>query len=214
MLLPRSLVLGLTLLWGVAATATSLETTLTQLKQRWDHVQYELPKEQKVAAFDHLAGQWKALAAAHPDRPEPRVWEAITLASEAGAKGGLGALSLVKRARDLLLEAKDLAPDTRDSSLLTTLGSLYDQVPGWPIGFGDRTKAEHYLKEAIALDPTGIDANYFYGQYLAHHHQYAEAVRYLEKALTAPPRPGRAIGDTGRRKEVKRLLAKAEAKAR
>ncbi len=214
MLLRRSLIVGLTLAWAVAATAAPLEASLTQLKQRWDHVQYEVPKAEKVAAFDRLADQWKALATAHPERPEPRVWEAITLASEAGAKGGLGALSLVKRARDLLLEAEHLAPNTRDESLFTTLGSLYDQVPGWPIGYGDKKEAKRYLEKAIALDPTGIDANYFYGQYLFHHHHYPEAVRYLKKGLAAPPRPGRTVADAGRRKQVEALLAKAKAKAR
>jgi len=214
MSLRRTLIIALTLGWAAATAAAPLEATLTQLKQQWDHVQYELPKGEKVAAFDHLAGQWEALAAVHPARPEPRVWEAITLASEAGAKGGLGALSLVKQARDLLKEAEPLAANGRDDSLFTTLGSLYDQVPGWPIGFGDKKQAKRYLEKAIALNPTGLDANYFYGQYLAHHHQYAEAATYLHKALKAPARPGRAVADAGRRKEVEVLLAKVEAKAR
>jgi hypothetical protein len=33
-------------------------------------------------------------------------------------------------------------------------------------------------------------------------------VPYLEKALNAPPRPGRQIADAGRREEARALLAK------
>ena len=41
-----------------------------------------------------------------------------------------------------------------------------------------------------------------------------EALPYLEKALQAPPRPGRQIADTGRREEVRALLAKLGISAR
>jgi len=36
-------------------------------------------------------------------------------------------------------------------------------------------------------------------------------VTYLERALQAPPRPGRQIADTGRREEIRTLLAKVRA---
>jgi Tfp pilus assembly protein PilF len=45
-------------------------------------------------------------------------------------------------------------------------GALYYQVPGWPIGFGDKDKANELLKKALALNPDGIDPNYFYGDFL------------------------------------------------
>ncbi|WP_313065275.1 MULTISPECIES: hypothetical protein [Achromobacter] len=37
----------------------------------------------------------------------------------------------------------------------------------------------------------------------------SEAVPYLEKALKAPPRPGREVADEGRREEVRTLLKAA-----
>ena len=48
-------------------------------------------------------------------------------------------------------------------SAYVSLGSLYYQVPGWPIGFGDDDKAEQLLKQGLAIDPDGIDANYVNG---------------------------------------------------
>ncbi|RMF86804.1 MAG: hypothetical protein D6739_02650 [Nitrospirae bacterium] len=190
-----------------AATPATADGGLLSLERQWDHIAYELPKAERAAAFDRLAADFHRLAEARPQAAAPRVWEAITLASEAGAKGGLGALSLVKRARKLLLEALRLEPNPKDDAVFTTLGSLYDQVPGWPIGFGDAHKAEAYLKRALALNPQGIDANFFYGQYLHHHHRDREAATYLKRCLTAPPRPGREVGDAGRREQARQLLA-------
>jgi cytochrome c-type biogenesis protein CcmH/NrfG len=88
------------------------------------------------------------------------------------------------------------------------LGVLYYKVPGWPLGFGDKAKARELLQKALALNPNGIDPNFFYAEYLVETKKADEAVPYLEKALNAPPRPGRQIADAGRREEARALLAK------
>jgi len=72
---------------------------------------------------------------------------------------------------------------------------------------GDDAKAETLLKQALALNPDGIDPNYFYGDFLQRNQRYAEAKVALEKALQAPDRPGRASADAGRRAEAQQLLA-------
>ena len=131
-----------------------------------------------------------------------------------GAKGGLGALDLVKQARDSLEQAIGIDPKALGGSAYTSLGSLYYQVPGWPVSFGDGKKAEKLLKQALALSPDGIDPNFFYGDYLFREKRYAESAAALEKALAAPSRPGREIADSGRRKEVEVLLAKARAESK
>ena len=97
-----------------------------------------------------------------------------------------------------------------NGSIYTSLGSLYYQVPGWPIGFGNDDKAEKYLKKALALNPDGIDANFFYGDYLLEEGRYQEAVAALEKALHAPARPEREIADAGRRAEIQAKLKQAK----
>jgi hypothetical protein len=63
------------------------------------------------------------------------------------------------------------------------------------------------LEKALALNPDGIDSNYFYGDFLARQGDREGARRALDKALKAPPRPGRALADEGRRKEIEALLA-------
>lgn len=96
-------------------------------------------------------------------------------------------------------------------SAYTSLGSLYYQVPGWPLGFGNDDKAREMLRKGLAVNPDGIDANYFYGHFLLEQGEYADAVPVLEKALAAPARPGRELADQGRRSEIEQALAEARA---
>jgi len=91
-------------------------------------------------------------------------------------------------------------------SAYTCLAALYDRVPGWPIGFGDAEKAEKLLKQALQLNPTGIDSLYFWGDHLYRQKRYADAKVALQQALQAPPRPGRETADAGRRQEIESLL--------
>ncbi|MDH3888698.1 MAG: tetratricopeptide repeat protein, partial [Gammaproteobacteria bacterium] len=142
----------------------------------------------------------------------PKIWLAIVLSTDAGITGGLGALGKVKEARKQLEAAAKINPDALDGSIYTSLGSLYYQVPGWPIGFGDDEQAEQYLKQALALNPDGIDPNYFYGDFMLEEGNYQQAVSYLEKAAAAAPRPGRELADRGRKAEVEEKLAEARKK--
>ena len=80
-------------------------------------------------------------------------------------------------------------------------------MPGWPIGFGDKDKARELLARALAINPRGIDPNFFMGDFLYRTGDYAGAKRSLELALQAPARPARPLADEGRRREVEALLA-------
>lgn len=210
----RHLILGGALLLSLpsfALTAASAQS-LKQLQARWAEINYQLPEAQREAAFAKLAGEAEVALKAEPQTPELLIWRGIILSTWAGAKGGLGALDLVKQARGQFEQAIELDAKALDGSAYTSLGSLYYQVPGWPVGFGDDERAEQLLKQALSLNPDGIDPNYFYGDFLLGEKRYAEAEKALQKALAAPPRPGREVADAGRRQEAQALLDKARAK--
>ena len=81
-------------------------------------------------------------------------------------------------------------------------------MPGWPLAFGDDDKAREFLKRGLAMNSTGIDANYFYGDYLISEGDNSGALVALKKALAAPDRKGRPLADEGRRREVMALIEK------
>lgn len=191
---------------AMPALAGDLEKDLAGIQSRWAKIQYQLPEDRKEKAFEQLAGQAEAFVAAYPGRAEPLIWQGIVLSTYAGAKGGLGALGLVKDARKALEKALEIDPAALEGSAYTSLGSLYYQVPGWPLGFGDDDKARHYLLKALELNPDGIDPNFFYGDFLIEQDQPERARKYLNKALDAPERPNRPLADSGRREEIRNKL--------
>ncbi|AJD47999.1 hypothetical protein S7S_07915 [Isoalcanivorax pacificus W11-5] len=193
-------------------TSLADDTTLSTLQQRWAEINYQVPARQRAEAFEKLAAQASTAVQAEPGSAELRIWHGIILSTWAGAKGGLGALGLVKDARRELERALEINPGALDGSAYTSLGSLYYQVPGWPVGFGDDEKAEQMLQQALMLNPDGIDPNYFYGDFLQRQHRYREAAGALEKALAAPERAGRTVADQGRREEARTLLASVQEK--
>jgi tetratricopeptide (TPR) repeat protein len=195
------------------AQSSDLSARVEILAHSWDHVNYETRGPAKAEQAAALAAQADATARQYPGHAEPLVWKAIALSTEAGAKGGLGGLSLAKEAKATLEQAERINPNALgDGSIYTSLGSLYYQVPGFPLGFGDKAKAQTYLRKALATNPAGLDANYFYGDFMFRQGQYAEAQKALEKALAASPRPGREVADRGRKAEVAALLAQVRAK--
>ncbi|VVN83198.1 tetratricopeptide repeat protein [Pseudomonas fluorescens] len=179
---------------------------LASIQHSWAHIQYELPAAQRTAAFEKLAGEATAFTQARQNAAEAWIWSGIVTSSWAGAQGGLGALSKVKAARVDFEKALALEPHALQGSAYTSLAALYDRVPGWPIGFGDADKAEQLLKQALALNPDGIDSLYFWGDHLYRQGRYGEAKAALLKALQAPARPGREVADSGRRQEIQALL--------
>lgn len=186
---------------------------LTYIQQGWERANYQSPSdEEKRRQLEALSARSETFARQYPRRAEPLVWEGIVLSTYAGAKGGLGALSLAKKSRDCLLEATRIDPAALKGSAFTSLGALYFKVPGWPIGFGDHDKAAGFLNKGLELNPDGMDPNYFIGEMLYEDGEYSRSLQHLQKALAAPPRPDRPVADAGRRTEINSLMAKVRMK--
>lgn len=194
------------------ASAGDLSPPVAAVRDRWAVVNYDLPKPQREAAFEALSRQAAAARTAQPKDAGALIWEGIVLSSYAGERGGLGALKLAKAAKADFEQAIRLAPGALDGSAYVSLAVLYHQVPGWPLGFGDDDKAQDLFNHGLQASPDGIDANYFYGQYLLDKGDWKRAATALQKAIDAPARPGRERADQGRRREAAALLARARDK--
>ncbi|MCP5178891.1 MAG: tetratricopeptide repeat protein [Pseudomonadales bacterium] len=200
------------LLLFVASLPSLAQASVEDLQTQWAQVMYATDKDAREAAFDNLSKDAEALVQAEPDNAGAYIWQGIILSTYAGEKGGLGALGLVKQARAALEKALRLDPDALAGSAWTSLGSLYYQVPGWPISFGDKDKAREYLQKALASNPDGIDPNYFMADFLVETGKYAQARDFVARALAAPDRPGRELADKGRRGELLALQARIDSK--
>jgi tetratricopeptide (TPR) repeat protein len=183
------------------------------IENRWAEIRYVLKdKQARLDSARELVPQSKAFLEQHANSPAALTWHALAILLEAEIRGDISALGIAKEAKALLEQAakNDAAPE--DVNIHTTLGALYNEVPGWPIGFGDDAKARTEFAKALAIEPDGMEANYFYGDYLVQKGKYRDALPYLEKALAVPPRPGHERADSGRHGEVEEALALARKK--
>jgi len=198
-----------TLTFGLIISLTALPsraTTTTDLQRDWAIANYQTEAGTKAETFDRLIIQAEAALTNQPNNAELLIWTAIIKSTCAGVKGGLSALSLVKAAKGHLEDAMDIDDMALQGSAYTSLGALYYQVPGWPVGFGSDKKAQTMLDKAVSINPDGLDSNYFYGDFLVQQKKYDAARERLNKAMAATVRPGRELAEAGRRAEIVALL--------
>lgn len=191
-----------------------LDEAIRGLQNDWAVIKYQEKNEDtQLAQMKQLATKAASVEAQYPNYAEPKIWHGIILSTQAGMDGGLGALDIASQAKGLLEQAIKINDKALEGSAYTSLGTLYYKAPMWPIAFGDNGKARAYLEQARAINPDGIDPNYFYGDFLVGTGHAKEAIPVLEHALQAAPRPGREVADAGRRQEINASLLKAREEA-
>lgn len=192
-------------LFAALLSAAGLAADLASLQSRWADAQYNPNATARESSLAQLVQETESI-----DKQDLNLltWKGIINSSYAGARGGLGALKYAKAARAAFEAVIAREPATLSGSALTSLGVLYHKVPGWPIAFGDDKQAAELLKRGLALNPDGIDSNYFYAEFLYDQGDKAGARQYLLKARAAAPRPGRESADRGRQADIAALLAK------
>ncbi|MCL1124353.1 tetratricopeptide repeat protein [Shewanella surugensis] len=197
----------LTLFSTATFAAQTSQQAISNLQKEWAVDNYQLKDDAQEAAFTQLMKKADEDVATFSDDAGIHIWRGIIYSTYAGITGGIGALKYAKSAKSDFEKALSLDPLALKGSAYTSLGMLYLRVPGWPIGFGDDDKAQSLLKKGLKANPNGIDANYFYAQYLMEEDEYKQANNYLEKALLAHARPTRPLADKGRREDIQNSLA-------
>jgi len=191
-----------------AFASDSMSLEVKGIKDNWAHIVYEVKgSSAQTSALDNLAQQAALIVQRYPGKAEPLVWHGIVTSEQANRSNFFHMLGLAAKARDILTKAYSIDPKAEDGRAALGLGVLYYKVPGSPFGFGDDRKAKTLLKQALAVDPKGLDANYFYGDFLLDQGDAGGAKSFLQRALRAPHDPTHAAWDAGRRREVQALLA-------
>ena len=192
---------------GFAGVSQSAELDeVKEIQHEWARLYYmDEFKNKNYRELQALARRANMVSHDNPQSAEALVWDAIVLSTLAEKKGGIGALSLVKEAKLKLEQAEAIDPSVLGGSVYASLGTLYSKVPGWPIGFGSDKKAQKYFKKALAINPQGLDINYFFAEYLAENGKDELALEYIEKALRAPQMVDRPLADKGRRQQAMKL---------
>lgn len=197
---------------SIDANGAGFSNELADIQHRWAQINYEEQGKTQKKDLEALLEDARAFAATHAERAEAHVWHGIVSSTYAGVASPFSAMSYAKEARKALETAESIDASVLDGSVYTSLGTLYYKVPGGLIGFGDKALARDYLEKALAVNPTGIDPNYFYGELMFEEKQYEAARDALLKAMQAPPRPARPLADQGRKKEIEALMARVERK--
>lgn len=204
---------AVTLALAAAASAwADTSADVTTLQGEWDRINFTMKKEDQVKPLEALIAKAQAINAANPGNAPALIWEGIIHATYAGAKGGLGALGECKTAKALFEQSIAADPTALSGAAYTSAGSLYYQVPGWPVGFGDDEKAEEMLKKGLAIGPQDLDAHYFYADFLITQKRWKEAVATLQKGLAIPDDGKRPLFQKGRRDKMAAMLKTAQEK--
>ena len=198
------------ILFATPLLASELNASIASLESDWANAYYQFDDARQKQTYPKLLEQAAELVKQYPDAAEPKIWLATILATNAAFESPLTALSSLKNAKVLLETAIGINPKALDGSAYVTLGTLYYMLPGWPVSFGDDEMAEAYLKASLDINPNGIDANYFYADFLLRQDRVTEAEVFFQKAVVAPARKSQLYADTQLQNEAKLAMTHAQ----
>lgn len=136
---------------------------------------------------------------------EVLMWRGAIGASVAREKGGVGALGIIKQAKNDLEAARKA--DGNNHMAGAILANLLAKAPGWPLSVGNKKKAKALFIDVLQVDPNNILALQGYGELMVDAGQVDEARGLFERALQLNPRPGREMADQARQEQIRALLA-------
>jgi tetratricopeptide (TPR) repeat protein len=214
-MLNRLIVLLCTLFAFAATNAhAGYDEDLIALQQRWATIRYDTKGDEQKKQLEKLVPEADQFAQKNPDRADSYIWAGVVRGSLAEAINGISALSIVKAAKADLEKAIAIDPKAGEGYAYGVLGLMYQKVPGWPIGFGDKKKAKELLLKGLEINPNGMNNNYFYAQFLYEDGEAKKALPYIERAAqaTPPSPPEKSLAVLNRQREIRELAEKIKAK--
>ncbi len=211
----KKLFLLILLLTPMNSFADTINAKVLELQNGWDHISFEINnnRQQKKAIRD-LSTVAINYSNQYPDSAEIKAWAGIIISTEAGfyRLNVVKALKTATLAKDILEEALLLDPNVINGGVYSSLGLLYNEVPGSPIGFGDKDLAKNFLTKALKISPNGMISNFFNGQYYFKKKKYSAALQYFKKAKQGSFQDNRELAKKGTIKEIAQWITKTNKK--
>ncbi len=180
----------------------------TELENNWAKVRYQSPENLRILAFKTLLVTINEDPLECLQSAEYQIIEAMIKGSMAKQQSRFAAIKNIKQIKRHLDKAIKKDPTAMNGLAWTLLGLLYDKSPGWPLSLGDDEKADQMYQKGLKYNPDGMDANYYYGDFLRRKGIPEKARHYLQKANNAKQIAGYEIAYQGRSKDIQRSLAK------
>jgi len=205
----KTTIVAFLLLTSSKLLASGVDSQIDQLESEWAKIYYSENSEQHNR-YPHLIKKATKISEEHPHAVEAVIWQAIIIATNAAYESPFKALSSIETAKELLEQSIKTQPEALEGAAFVVLATLYYMSPGWPISFGNQNRAELLFKEALKINPSSIDSNYFYADYLLSKDEVKDAQVYFKRAISAPVRHNQVYADTQLQEEARTALINSQ----
>jgi hypothetical protein len=100
------------LLFSLQLAASDYTDAVTEIERSWAKTYYSADKGQQHYQYSQLLHRITQMNSAYPDHAELLIWQAITLATRAEQESSFNALSSIHHAKDLLIKAISINPQS------------------------------------------------------------------------------------------------------
>lgn len=193
-----------------AQASAEFSDDLRGITQQWASARYEAGGDERKVKLREVIKSVDEFVLKYPDQADSHLWAGVVRCSLAEIESKLTALGLVKECRAKLEQALAIDPNAEDGYAYGVLGTLYARVPGWPVSFGDKKKADELLLKGVTVAPAGMNTNYFYAKFLYDQGDLTRARQYCERAANAvaPYPPEQSLPVAIRQREIRELNEK------
>ncbi|MFK7893083.1 MAG: hypothetical protein AB8B63_19880 [Granulosicoccus sp.] len=186
----------------------ALADNLALIKHRWAEIRYAMDeKRAQQTALAELESFAQEVTEQFPDNAEALAWHGQVAATQGELAAGMSALKYATQARDLFEQSVAIDEAALEGTAHISLGALYYEVPGWPMGFGNKSKAHEHLTRALELFPDDIEANFYFAGYERKYGKRQSAIEWFERALElSREQSDGSLSAEGRQREIKATL--------
>jgi hypothetical protein len=202
----KPLLLSLVLLFAAAAQAAPSDELIRPIQDRWAEIKYRSPAKQQADLYNELSEKVRQISAANPNFPPALIWEGIVVSSEAGARGGLGGLSLAKDAKKVLEESLKLDEKSPQRLRLYQPRRALRQGSRLAAGLRRQEKSRGAFPQVPERQPGRDRPELLLRRVPDRPGARRRRPQLSGKSAQAAPRPGRELADQGRRQEIQALL--------